>query len=136
MNGVEVPTRYVLSPRTKLADAVEDLRAREGIPTTKRIGFLDLVNHRQYREIHPTQTVAVSRIKQWAEASKIQAVVWTALSSNFEEKTHAAYSVDRAVAYLQELVGTKRQQAVEYIQKAPDDVVTPLRQRLVAAGLI
>ena len=43
MNGVDTPTRYAFSKRTRLKDAICDLRTRENT-VYRNIGFVDIVN--------------------------------------------------------------------------------------------
>ena len=40
-NGVDVPTRYILSSRTDMAGAIENLRVREKAPSDRGIGVFD-----------------------------------------------------------------------------------------------
>src|SRR5207245_1731296 len=73
-NGTDVTTRYALSSRTNVKDAVEDLRKREGTVQTG-IGFVDLVNG----TMNPTQSSITNRIWDWAKKAGVDAVVWTGL---------------------------------------------------------
>lgn len=130
-DGMGVSTRYALSSRTNEKDAVEDLRRREGTVQTC-IGFVDLVKG----TMEPTQSSITNRIRDWANKAGIDAVVWTALTTNFDQKTGEQFSVERALAYLRGLRGTDLERALEYIRKAPEEVDTPLRKALVEAKMI
>ena len=83
-DGVPVTTRYARRPRTNLDDATADLRVRGG--TVKdRIGYVNLVRNTKRgwaRQHHPA---ACDTIKAWAKAGGWNAVVWTALTPNFED---------------------------------------------------
>jgi hypothetical protein len=131
INGTEVVTRYALSSRTDLQHAVEDLRKREGTVQAS-IGFVDLVEG----AIKPNQSTITSRIWDWANTAGVDAVVWTSLTSNFNQRTADRFSVRGAVAYLKGLQGTDLERALEYIRKAPEEVNTPLRRALHECGLI
>lgn len=74
----------------------------------------------------PTRT----SIRTWALEKKIDVVVWTDLPGDFEKKTGKAFSLDAACAHLQGLSPEGKAKAAEYVWRAPDLVVTPLRQRL------
>jgi hypothetical protein len=76
------------------------------------------------------------RIRDWARATGFDAVVWTDLPSNFEEEIGASFSVERAEQYLKSLPRTVAERAREYIQKAPEEVNTPLRRRLYESGWV
>ncbi len=132
-NGVDVMTRYAHSECANLNGAVESLKKSEETPTVERIGFVDLVSNTERassRLHHPT---ACDRIKAWAQAHNWEAIVWTALQSNFKEKVGEPFSADAAVRYLNHLTGESKRIALEYIQKAPQEVNTPFR-RLVFAN--
>jgi hypothetical protein len=86
--------------------------------------------------INPTPSSITNRIGDWARRAGVDAVIWTALTANFEQKTGERFSVERAVAYLKELHGAERKKAFDYIRKAPKEVRTPLRHALVEYGLI
>lgn len=128
-NGVDVPTQYVLSPRTKLTDAIEDLRKREKT-SRDRIGFVDVLRNCKVTDIDPTQAHSVERIEVWANQKQVDAVVWTALASNFAEKQGKQFSVQDAINYLEGLSGNTQELAIEYLRRAPVEVETPLRRRL------
>ncbi len=132
-HGADVPTRFALSPCTNLDSAIADLRTREGT-SSGRIGYVNLVRNteREYaRQQHPH---ACDAIKAWAQAQRLDAVVWTALPSNFEEVAHRPFSVEAAVLYLKALVEPAKSRALEYLQKAPPEVMTPVRTAAMDAG--
>jgi len=133
LTGANVTTRFAHSPRTNLDSAIADLRTREGT-SSGRIGYVNLVRNteREYaRQQHPH---ACDAIKAWAEAQRLEAVVWTALPSNFEEVAHRPFSVEAAVQYLKALVEPAKSRALEYLQKAPPEVMTPVRTAAMDAG--
>jgi len=130
-NGTNITTRYALSSRTNVKDAVEDLRMREGT-VQPWIGFVDLAKG----TMNATQSPITNRIWDWAKKAGIDAAVWTVLTTNFEQKTGEWFCVERAIAYLKGLRGIDLERALEYIRKAPEEVNTPLRRALHECGLI
>jgi len=127
LHGVPVATRFAPSAFTNLNDAIANLREREGT-SSERIGYVNLVadTERDYsRRHHP---VASDDIKAWAQANGWQAVIWTALISNFESEGRPPFSVPAAVAYVNGLTGEAKARALEYLQRAPAEVDTPVRR--------
>ncbi len=124
-----VPTRFVLSPRADLDDAVSDLRTREETGSRK-IGFVDLR--------HGTERCRVGNLleilRNWTREHGFDGVVWTDLEPNFEEQLKIAFSLDVAEGYLLRLPKTVANRARKYIENAPAEVDTPLRRRLRASG--
>jgi hypothetical protein len=134
-HGANIPTRFALSTRANLDDAIADLRTREGT-SSDRIGYVNLLRNteRAYaRQQHPH---ACDAITAWAQAQRWDAVVWTALHSNFEEVAQHPFSVEAAILYLKALIEPAKSHALEYLQKAPPEVVTPVRTAAIQAGLI
>ena len=86
---------WSFSKRKRIEDAIADLRCREGT-TIANIGCVRLDT--QFDE----QNSPEEEILEWATKKKIDAVVWTALPSNFE-KHGKAFSVETAVAHIKAL---------------------------------
>jgi len=128
-NGAEVPTRYAISAFDDLALAIADLQKREGATSPEAIGFTDLAKNNESATAKSRHGKSCERIKAWAAARQIDAVIWTALESNFASKASKAFSVDAAIQYLGALTGKSRDLAREYIEKAPAEVRTPVRQK-------
>jgi hypothetical protein len=101
-DGELVPTRYVESSRSNLADAFDDLQAREGSPK-RMIGFVDLANNAQSNKSYPNHADVFKYIADWCKDAKFDAVIWTALPSNFKKEIGKEFSVNNAVSYLQAL---------------------------------
>lgn len=124
-NGVPVKTRYVESGSGTLGQAIEDLRKREGT-SKSMIGVV-------------SQTINIPKsgsdtIKGWADEHKWDAMIWTGLPSNFEDIKNVPFTVENGLTYLRGLAGEKRGKAREYIDRAPEEVVTPLRRELATKG--
>ncbi|MGD9691270.1 MAG: hypothetical protein AB7G17_00340 [Phycisphaerales bacterium] len=122
--GTEVTVAWCYSTRTRLDDAICDLRCREGT-SLENIGRL---------EITTPGTESGGSVEQvigdWARQKKICAVVWTALPSNFETKQRKEFSVVNALEYLAGLDSCGRRMAYEYFSRAPKFVNTPLRREV------
>lgn len=127
-HGASNVVAWCLSKRTNLQDALCDLRAREGTTLDK---ISQLVLSPQTKK--PVAANQPEPIEAWARARKMDAVVWTALKSNFKEKRTRAFSVAAAVTYLKSLPPEGKVRAAEYIWRAPSFVKTPLRRAMEVA---
>lgn len=134
-NGELLSTRFVRSPRSNLQDAIADLRDREGT-VIKRIGFADLVHDEKSLNQYPGQTDVSAAVKLWATETDFDAAVWTALPPSFHQQSGKEFSLDNAVQYLEGLPKNSRQNALKYIENAPEEIDTPLRRRLRELGMI
>lgn len=124
-HGSPTTVAWCLSKRDRIEDAVADLRCREGT-TNQNIGFIRL----SQQPAMPDPRKMEDRILAWAREKKLDAVVWTALGSNFEEKTRNPFSVDAVLAYLKTLSPAGKARAAEYMWRAPEFVETPVRSAL------
>lgn len=124
-NGKNVSSRYVMSSFTNLDDAIENLRKREKT-TKKNIGYATL-NAETHRSQH---SGVVSIIREWLRQTNFDAVVWTDLANNFADKRKSPFSIEAAISYLHELTGEAKMEAQKYIMLAPQEVNTPVRDRL------
>jgi hypothetical protein len=126
-NGVPVQTRYAESGSGTLNQAIEDLRKREDT-SKSMIGVASkTINNAK---------AGSDAVKAWDPDHKWDAVIWTGLPSNFEDKEHVPFTVENGLVYLSGLFGEKRAKALEYIDRAPEEVITPLRQALVEKGWV
>lgn len=122
----EFSTRYAISERENICDAICDLAKREGT-TYNKIGYVDIKNNSSRSNIYKE---ARGIIKNWAKEKKFNGVVWTDLRSNFKDETGKNFSIETALDYLHNLPKSLAKSAREYIKNAPQEVNTPLRQRL------
>jgi hypothetical protein len=125
--GSPMTVEWCLSKRRALEDAVGDLRCREKT-VVGSIGRIQI--DKEATAVASTGTEA--SILSWAREQKLDAVVWTALKSNFEEEVKAPFSVDAVVAYLKTLAPAAKVKAAEYVWRAPEFVQTPVRSALQA----
>jgi hypothetical protein len=72
----------------------------------------------------------VRRLASWLTDRQLDAVIWTALPPNFEERTGRALSVSAAVSYLEQVSGETRWRAEQYVRRAPPQVRTDIRDGL------
>jgi len=125
-HGVPTETRFAFSSRVALKDAIEDLRFRENT-TTSLIGHLDrtAISSSEGKQISDN---VLYEIEEWAHLNNVDAVVWTNLRSNFEEKDGRPFSVSNAIDFFRGLPEIQKKSAFEYIENAPDEVDTPFRK--------
>jgi hypothetical protein len=125
-HGVPCRVAHAVSTRRELDDAITDLQRREGT-TRKNIG-------RWWTGMQapepPDETW--NAIANWAVAAGHGGVVWTALPSNFHEKSipRQSFTVENAIAHIKGLPAGGKSKAVEYVSRAPSFVDTPLRRAL------
>jgi len=124
-HGTATRVAWCRSKRTNLGDAVCDLRCREGT-TLENIGRTVVTLVAQ----SATPETASDPIRTWAQLKKVDAVVWTALKSNFQQKAKQPFTVKAAVSYLKTLPAEGKAKAAEYVWRAPDFVKTRLRGAL------
>lgn len=119
-NGTEVQTLYTLSNYKTIEEAILDLAVREGTGR-KSIGSYD----RAKEEFSDVNFPFKDNITEWIDQTDFDAVIWTNLKENWEEKTK-----DR-IEYLKSLKGATRALAEEYIRKTPEQIRTNLRKEIV-----
>jgi hypothetical protein len=117
--GADTPTRFIAGARSDFEDAVCDL------------GYVDLAgDFSRGADAGPLDAVRV-----WAASHGFDAVVWTALPSNFWEKTSSTFWVRGVARYLRtpsyEVAGRAR----EYVEQEPAEGQIPLRRLYVSGEL-
>ncbi len=122
--GTEVQTYWAKSEFEELGYALDDLRSREGLTGAKGIGYVDVINKKVYSIISDELK---NKIEEWAKLKKIDAVIWTDLKSNFEEKINTEFCIDNAMSYLKNLDNEEFERAKDYILKAPTQTQTQLK---------
>jgi len=134
-NGVEVKTRFVLSPRSGFEDSINDLINREGT-IKKWIGYVDIIHEKNSLSYNPNQANIYEIVQNWCRDKSFDAAVWTALLPNFIDEKELEFSIDNALKYITSLPKSAKSNALKYIQNAPIEVLTPLRSKLIALKLI
>lgn len=126
-SGVQCATFVAQSAHDDLASAIENMRARENMLGPKGIGFVVPATGGQNATAEERHPLAVSTIANWVRSSGYDAVIWTALASNFQNETSETFSVKAAIRHLECLNDPTRAVALNYIRRAPHEVQTPLR---------
>lgn len=114
-----VPSLWARMEATDVEQARHDLGSREGIPKRR---WPELVG-----AWPQDSSECIDGLEEWARARELDAVVWTALSSNFEDGRPLG---DQVIGHLRSLDGSKREKAEEYILRAPRQIDTELRRRI------
>jgi hypothetical protein len=125
IHGHECQVAYALSKRTSFKDAIADLCAREKT-TEKNIGCLSVGSSLLGRDANSIDAIAL-----WARDRSIDVVLWTDLPGSFDDVAKQEF-INVAVNHLQELPPNAKAMAAQYVWRAPDLVLTPLRNALQA----
>jgi len=121
-NGVGTRVAWCVSRRRDVEDAVADLRCREGT-TMQNIGVVDL-------SADEDDSYVGNALRAWGRTVELDFIVYTNLRSNFESEVKSPFTVDAAAAYVARLAPAAKAKAAEYVWRAPDFVVTPVRAAL------
>ena len=125
VHGAGCVTNAIASVRDNIHDVASDLARRERAKQ-ERIGAVCLASG----QASGTIPEVVEGVRRWCLAEGWAGAVWTGLASNFEDHLGEAFSVPRAICYLQTLTGDSLDEAVRYIESAPAATDTPLRRAL------
>ncbi|MCY4420352.1 MAG: hypothetical protein OXC42_03765 [Gammaproteobacteria bacterium] len=109
-NGSECCVRHAFSKRKRFEDAVCDLKRREGT-CWGNIGYWSTKGDCSGHKL-------ADRIGSWGAKRGIEAVVWTALESNFQERKEKNFTVENAIQHLKGLSPMGKLEAKEYIWRA------------------
>jgi hypothetical protein len=124
-HGAPCTVTYTLSKRSDPAEAVEDLRRREGTRAANIGRLFTDVSPPGFRQDNST----LGAIFTWAKEKHLDAVLWTALDGHFGAVSEKDF-LRAAVKYVQGLKAGGKAKAAEYVWRAPDFVRTPLREAL------
>lgn len=125
----EVQTLWIKSDFENLEAAVENLRARESTLT----GWIGFITQPDCTSSCQAEPATLERIQRWAKKKGLDAVVWTGIHENsehFREKTGMEMNEENIIKYLGSLKGEILESAREYVQNAPEQINTKLRQRI------
>jgi hypothetical protein len=123
-SGVMVPTRFATSSLATLDRVIRNLADREGISDDGLIGFVD-TSGETGRAGAPG---VIADLSTWTRDNGFSYTVWTDLTAK------TGFTLEWAMTYLQELRGVKLKRAREYILRAPQEIRTPLKSRLIDCG--
>ena len=117
-----VRSLWALMDSDSLEDAIKQLKRREG--TTKRN-----IGDWSRKQESPAD---IPKLSEWALARNIDSVVWTKLPPKFKGDDTWQPGVEDVLRYLQALTGTARDNAEEYVRRAPRQIDTDYRRRIEA----
>lgn len=123
-HGVAVGTRVATSDSGSVDLAVKNLASREGVFSDVQIGCIDVASGIGRSRI---QGLA-ERIARWASTGGYTHAIWSDLPPM------KGFTLEWAIEYLASLRGTELRRARDYIQRAPEEVETPLRIALRKRG--
>lgn len=126
IHGEECKVAYALSKRRTVERALTDLQTREG---TSRRNIGCIFNDGSRRQGRDAESI--DAILRWAQGASLDAVLWTDLPGNFNDVLKNEF-VKAAVNHIQQLPAEGKALAVEYVWRAPNFIVTPLRTALQA----
>ena len=121
-----VRSLWALMTVRTLVEAKKALATREGISGTdiqKNIGSWSR------GETGPS---CVTEIGAWAESRGIEDIVWTALPPKLKGEYGKLPSAEEIITHLSELTGPERDNAENYVRRAPAQIDTPIRRRIEA----
>jgi hypothetical protein len=125
----DVRTLWAVMSDRQLEATREQLARRErAVPAL--IGSLDRSGGGCLDSIRGADPSALGRLASWLSERELDALIWTGLPSNFEERTGHPLDVDAAVGYLEQLRGDARPAAELYVRRAPRQVRTHIREGL------
>jgi hypothetical protein len=124
-HGIKTTVAWCVSKRGILADAMRDLRVREET-TLENIGRATITPDAGALNCGPSE----AGIAAWARTKKLDTVIWTALKTNFQEKTMQPFSPQAALSHVKTLTVEGKVKAAEYVWRAPEFVQTPVRSAL------
>ncbi|MGD1082184.1 MAG: hypothetical protein ABR881_28030 [Candidatus Sulfotelmatobacter sp.] len=108
-----------------LASAKRALKDREGI-TAK--DWESKIGAWQRGEAAPAN---IPDLPKWADAHGLDAAIWTALPPKFGDR-EVSPTVDQVIEHLRGLKGTARDNAKQYVERAPRQIDTEYRRRIEA----
>jgi hypothetical protein len=139
--GTACATHAAPSAFDQLDSALENLWIREGregerlprdIQEHGRVGFVDRISRQASTKAIERHPRAVKSIDTGIVANGYAAAIWTALASNFGDRTGEPFSVEAAIRYLEARDAPTLDRALAYIRQAPVEVQTPLRAAVTA----
>ncbi|MEM7549407.1 MAG: hypothetical protein AAF363_07030 [Bacteroidota bacterium] len=120
-----VRTLWALMSTGDLEQATQSLRVREGIPLAEAGMDIGLV---KVSDDDGSLDQWQGIVKEWCQKVKIDAAIWTNLSSKFNGEEGRAPSLEEAILYLNSIDFNIRKHAEEYIRKAPLQIDTEYRR--------
>jgi hypothetical protein len=126
--GTPCTTYSAISIFDNLDAAIENLRVRERMPSSKGVGFTVPQSGTQSATAIGRHPKTVEIIEAWVNKCDFDAAIWTALGSNFQAKMGEPFSVKAALRYLEARDKKTLATALKYIRQAPSTIITPVRE--------
>lgn len=129
-NGVPCRTHIATSGCSNLSEAIEDLRIREGMLSCQDVGVVLQAGNAPLSRAELRHPRSVALLGRWLAGNSFDAVIWTALPSNFAARSEfgAAFTVPEALRHLGTLPQDSLEASLAYFRKAPAEIETPLRR--------
>ena len=123
--GTVCPTLWNTLSSTSLEEARDALAKREGLPSNKNAAFWTCYGASGH---HGSDLV-----EAWANKLGFAGVVWTGLppKSPVTDQNNDHPSIEDVISHLSGLTGHSANRAEEYVRRAPDQIATAYRTRLV-----
>lgn len=108
-----------------LEEARKALANREGLPNTRNAAF--------WSGSGASDHVAANTVGLWARKHGFAGVVWTGLppKSPITDQNNDHPSIEDVILHLSRLEGHSAERAEEYVRKAPSQIATAYRARIV-----
>ncbi|MBG6172544.1 hypothetical protein IWQ55_000430 [Labrenzia sp. EL_208] len=123
--GTECPTLWNTLSSASLQEAREALAKREGLPSTKNAAF--------WSGSGASDHIGAEIVGAWAKKHGFEGVVWTGLppKSPVTDQNNDYPSIEEVISHLSGLKGHSAFKAEEYVRKAPNQIATAYRTRIV-----
>lgn len=128
-NGSMVRTLWTLLDCEDIEDAKNKLSLRESGQKFGKTGIKVVDALSIYDEIN--ENIVKQTIFKWLQEMKLDGVVWTALPPKFDGENYKAPTLDQVINYLKNLNKDKQKKAEEYIRKAPIQINTKYRKKII-----
>lgn len=123
VNGVPCQVHATQYEGDNLNEAIRNLRYRERVRSKAWIGYVNLKAGTRRAEAFEYDPENVLAIEEWGRRHNWDAVIWSALRSNFP----APYTPEAAIRHLEALWPHELHKALDYVRNTPPQVKTPVR---------
>lgn len=124
----DVTTLYAVSSHNELQLARENLRVREGTDNINNIGYLDFINNTQ--NIRQANLFMINILRNWNETRGYDAIIWSDFAPRFTDVTGLVFTLNNVTTFLTNLPEVERENALEYIERAPAQINTRFRNSI------
>ena len=126
-----VQTLWAIMNYEDLNQAKENLRIQERMKSTRQIGYVDIASR---SNDNFSNKEVLDTIGEWAKSKDLDAVIWTGLKPNFEEKISELFSeparklnIENIEWFFDQLTTEELDSAIDYIFETPNSTQTKLR---------